>query len=93
MSSMRMTLTLDDDLAIQLHEISSRKGESFKEVVNSTLRRGLHGGKAISTLPKFKVIPKACGFQSGVDVNRLNQLNDELEMEELQRKLAKVERG
>jgi hypothetical protein len=90
---MRTTLTLDDDLARQLHEISRRKGESFKEVINSTLRRGLHGGKAVARLPRFKVTPKACGFQSGVDVLRLNQLNDELEMEEFQRKLTRAERG
>jgi hypothetical protein len=94
MSSMRTTLTLDDDLARQLHEISRRKGESFKEVVNSTLRRGLHDGKkAVARLPRFKVIPKACGFREGVDVLHLNQLNDELEMEDFQRKLAGAARG
>lgn len=47
----------------------------------------------VARLPRFKVTPKACGFQSGVDVLRLNQLNDELEMEELQRKLARIDRG
>jgi hypothetical protein len=91
--SMRTTLTLDDDLARRLHEISRTKGESFKEVVNSTLRRGLHGEKAVGRLHKFKVIPKACGFRSGVDVLRLNQLNDELEVEDFQRKLARSGRG
>jgi hypothetical protein len=90
---MRTTLTLDDDVARQLHEIARRKGESFKEVLNSTLRRGLHGEKTVARLPRFKVIPKACGFRSGVDVLHLNQLNDELEMEDFQRKLAGGERG
>ena len=86
-------MTLDDDLARQLHEISRRRGESFKEVVNSTLRRGLLGEKAVGPLPRFEVTPKACGFRSGVDVLHLNQLNDRLEMEELQEKLARNERG
>jgi len=90
---MRTTLTLDDDVARQLHEIARRKGESFKEVVNSTLRRGLHGEKAVARPPRFKVTPKACGFRTGVDVLHLNQLNDELEMEDFQRKLADGERG
>jgi len=85
---MRTTLTLDDDLAGQLHEVARSKGESFKEVVNSTLRRGLQGEKKLSRLPKFKVTPIACGFRSGVDVLHLNQLNDDLEMEDFQRKLA-----
>ena len=85
MSSMRTTLTLDDDLARELRDLARRKGESFKEVVNSTLRKGLDGEKAVAGLPRFKVIPKACGFRSGVDVLRLNQLNDELEMEDFVR--------
>jgi hypothetical protein len=87
-ASMRTTLTLDEDLAGQLHDLARRKGESFKQVVNSTLRRGLQGQKGVSPLPRFKVTPKACGFRSGVDVLRLNQLTDELEVEDFQRKLA-----
>jgi plasmid stability protein len=85
---MRTTLTLDDDIAQQLQERARRSGESFKEVVNETLRRGLHGEKPVSRLPRFEVSPKACGFRSGVDVLRLNQLNDDLEMEDFQRKLV-----
>lgn len=86
---MRTTLTLDEDVAKQLRDISRRSGESFKEVVNDTLRRGLRGGdKAARRLPRFEVKPKACGFRTGVDVLRLNQLNDELEIEDFQRKLS-----
>lgn len=85
---MRTTLTLDDDLARQLQDQARRRGESFKSVVNEVLRRGLHGGKSAVRLPRFKVEPKACGFQSGVDPLRLNQLNDEMEIEDLQRELA-----
>lgn len=77
---MQTTLTLDDDLARQLREKARRSGESFKEVVNATLRMGLGSGEKPSPrLPRFEVKPKACGFRSGVDVLRLNQLNDELE--------------
>jgi len=87
---MRTTLTLDEDVARQLREISRRNGESFKEVVNSTLRKGLRTGeKTAQRLPRFEVKAKACGFQPGVDVLRLNQLNDELEMEDFLRKLSK----
>jgi len=86
---MRTTLTLDEDIARQLRELSRRSGESFKEVVNTTLRKGLGGAKSSSRLPRFQVKPKACGFRPGIDVLRLNQLNDELELEDFQRKLAK----
>lgn len=86
---MRTTLTLDDDVARRLQEKARHSGTSFKEVVNETLRQGLsRGEKPASPLPKFKVKAKARGFRSGVDVLRLNQLNDELEMEDFQRKLA-----
>jgi plasmid stability protein len=78
---MRTTLTLDDDIAKTLQERARRSGESFKEVVNETLRRGLRGEKAASPLPRFEVKAKACGFGRGVDVLHLNQLNDELEIE------------
>jgi hypothetical protein len=39
------------------------------------------------SVPRFEVKAKACGFRSGVDVRRLNQVNDELEIEDFQRKL------
>lgn len=86
---MRTTLTLDDDIARQLQERSRRSGVSFKEIVNETLRKGLgRGEKPTARLPRFEVKAKARGFRAGVDVLRLNQLNDELEMEDFQRELA-----
>ena len=86
---MRTTLTLDDDLAMQLRQIAQRSGESFKEVINSTLRRGLsRGAKPTPGLTRFRVQAKACGFRPGVDVTKLNQLADELEMEDFRRELA-----
>jgi len=83
---MRTTLTLDDDIAKTLQENARRSGESFKKVVNETLRRGLRGEKPASPLPRFVVKAKACGFRRGVDVLHLNQLNDQLEIEEFHRK-------
>ena len=86
---MRTTLTLDDDLARQLQDVARRSGESFEEVVNATLRHGLtRGEKPGSKLSRFEVVPKACGFRAGIDILRLNQLSDELELEDCQRKLA-----
>lgn len=38
---MRTTLTLDDDLAVRLEQLRATVGGSFKDVVNSVLRRGL----------------------------------------------------
>jgi plasmid stability protein len=87
---MRTTLTLDEDIAQLLRERARRSGESFKAVVNEILRKGLRQGETPSTrLPRFEVEAKARGFRSGVDVLKLNQLNDELEAEELQRRLRR----
>jgi hypothetical protein len=38
---MRTTLTIDDDVAVQLEEERKRRRASLKEVVNDALRRGL----------------------------------------------------
>lgn len=86
---MRTTLTVDDDLAFQLKTDARRRGESFKAIVNDALRRGLlQAGKPQSPLPRFAVQPKACGFRSGIDLRKLNQLVDGLEAEDFQRKLS-----
>ena len=86
---MRTTLTLDEDVAKQLRERVKRSGDSFKAVVNTTLRKGLRGGeKPAAQPPRFEVKAKACGFRTGVDILRLSQLNDELEIEDFQRELT-----
>ena len=38
---MRTTLTIDDDVAVQLEKLRREKNIPFREVVNDTLRRGL----------------------------------------------------
>jgi hypothetical protein len=87
----RTTLTLDDDVAHRLIELTRLSGASFKQVVNDMLRAGLQGSeKPVEPLPPFRVTLKAAGFRSGVDVRRLNQLNDELENERLLDQMADV---
>jgi hypothetical protein len=87
---MRTTLTLDDDVAYQLRERSRLTGSSFKQLVNDALRAGLQAGQQPDqALPPFRVTPKAAGFRSGIDVLRLNDLNDELEGEAFTAKLTR----
>ena len=76
---MRTTLTLEPDIERKLKDIAARKRKSFKEVVNETLKAGLKSGTAAGE-PPFRVKPHRCGFKSGVDPARLNQLYDELEI-------------
>ncbi len=90
MPHMRTTLTLDDDVAHQLRERARLTGAPFKQLVNDAIRAGLQTGKQpVATLPPFRVTPKAAGFRSGVDVLRLNQLNDELDSDAFERKMER----
>ena len=78
---MRTTLTLDDDLAARLRDLAHRKGISFKEALNSVLRRGLSAPERSERRPKeFRVRTFRSAFQPGVDPLRLNQLSDEIEV-------------
>ena len=77
---MRTTLTLDSDIAQKLKEKALRERRSFKDVVNETLRIGLDpSGAEAAAEARFVVKPHHCGFRTGVDAGRLNQLVDEFD--------------
>ena len=78
---MRTTLTLDDDIADSLREQARLLDMPFKQVVNETLRRGLSPGVREERAP-YRVVPIHSGFAPGVDPLKLNQLNDELDVED-----------
>jgi len=82
-------LTIDDDLAGILRRKSRELDKPFKELVNSALRKGLSEN---FTEKKHKVIVRPHDFGSsraGLDMDRLNQLVDELAVEDYLRKAAK----
>lgn len=79
---MRTTLTIDDDLAAIIEREGRRKGMTFKELINSTLRRGLECEEIRGAPTKVKTRPHNFGFKGGIDLDKLNQLADELEAEE-----------
>ena len=78
---MRTTLTLDDDIAHSLKERARLLNKPFKQVVNDTLRRGMSPAVG-ETRALYRVRPLRSGFAAGVDPEKLNQLNDELEVED-----------
>jgi len=77
---MRTTVTLEPDLAAKLKDYAHRKRTTFKEALNTLLRRGL---ASQSSKPpagrRFVLEPHSGRFQPGVDPGRLNQLVDQLE--------------
>ena len=84
MPTMRTTLTLDEDVAAALQRLSQERGVSFKEVVNSTLRVGLHGGRQAKP---YRVPTRPLGLRPGVDLDKALSLAAELEDAETVRKL------
>ena len=86
---MRTTLTIDPDVERLLQREMRRTDRSMKAVVNDALRVGLGAQGKTLRLPPFKVESHAFHFKPGVDVDRLNQLVDELEAEALSRKLER----
>lgn len=75
---MRTTLTLDPDVARRLKARMAEKKLSMKQVVNEALRAGL-ARLGRERQGKFSVEPHSCQFKPGIDLDKLNQLVDELE--------------
>jgi hypothetical protein len=78
---MRTTLTIDDDLAGILKRRSQQLGVPFKDMVNQTLRAALGEDAQALRRQGPKTIPHSFGFRPGIDLDKLNQLADELEDE------------
>jgi hypothetical protein len=81
MSDVRTTLTIDDDLAGLLKRQARELGLPFKDVLNRALRAGLGEAAKPRRRTAPKTIPHAFGFKPGIDLDKLNQLVDELEAE------------
>jgi hypothetical protein len=81
---MRTTVTLDDDVARDLEALQRERRISFKEAVNSTLRKGLHGPRRPR---RFKQKTYSMGLLPGVDLTHALRLAADMEDEEIIRKL------
>jgi len=88
---MRTTLTIDDDLAGLLQRRARETGMSFKETVNRTLRAGLGEAARPRQGKIVKTIAHSFGARPGVDLDKLGQLADELEVEAFAESAAKYD--
>lgn len=84
---MRTTLTLDRDVADRLETEMRRTGKGMKAALNEALRVGLAIAKKPVQPPPFKVKAHSFGLKPGIDRDKMNQLVDELEAEEVARKM------
>ena len=83
---MRTTLTLEPDVARKLKKRMAARKLTLKDAVNQALRAGLEIEPDRRRVT-FRVEPHSFGFKPGIDLDKLNQLADELEAEEFARKL------
>jgi hypothetical protein len=83
---MRTTVTLDPDVAAKLKQTARERGISFKEALNSNVRRGLQSAEGASR--PYRVPARRLGVKPGVDLDRALALAGELEDAESIRKLA-----
>ena len=86
---MRTTLTLDPDVAENLKKKMHEDGLGLKEALNQTLRAGLQAAKSSKPLPRFVVEPFHGGIPAGIDLNKIGQYSDELELEEMMAKFSR----
>ncbi len=81
---MRTTLTIEPEVAERLREERALGRCSLKAIVNDALKRGL-GLEAPVRQQPYRIHPHSSRFLAGVDVGKLNQLADELEVGEFPR--------
>lgn len=93
---MRTTVTLDPDVEQLLRDAMQRTRQSFKKTLNKAVRRGLAEAAPSAEEPPFEIHARPLGLRAGIDPARLNQLNDELEVQtflEVTRKRAERQAG
>jgi hypothetical protein len=68
----RTTLTLDDDVAADLHREARRRGVAFRLIVNEAIRRGLRPTE-VEPAP-FIVNARPMGLRPGLDLDDIEGL-------------------
>jgi hypothetical protein len=85
---MRTTLTIDDDLLRELRRKANEAGSPFKEIVNNALRTGLKEMDKPKPSKPYKCKTFSLGYPPRADLDRALDLAEQLESEEIARKLS-----
>ncbi len=86
---MRTTVTLEDDIAVELERIAFESRKSFKSVINDLLKRGLREVKKSAVdVPFFMDAHFSGGLINGGNLDKATQMDAELEDAYLLQKLA-----
>jgi hypothetical protein len=82
---MRTTVTLDPDVAAKLKQIAHDRDISFKEALNSSVRRGVQQDEPQSR--PYRLRTRRMEARPGIDLDKALRLAGELEDAETMRKL------
>jgi hypothetical protein len=82
---MRTTVTLEPDVAERLSQLMKERNLTFKEAVNSTLRKGLGSGVEAR---RYEVPTHALVLRPGIDGDRIVHVADEIADRERLRKMG-----
>jgi hypothetical protein len=72
---MRTTLTLDDDVAVQIERLRRTRNANLKDVVNEALRRGL---RDMSAPPKKRPAFRTRAFHMGKPLINIDNIAEAL---------------
>ena len=72
---MRTTLTLDDDVAVQLERLRRARNANLKDLVNEALRRGL---RDMSAPPKKRAAVRTRVFHMGKPLINIDNIAEAL---------------
>jgi len=78
---------LDPDVAERIEAEALQRGKTVAAVANEVLRTGLGLRRRSSLVKPFRVEPHDFGFRPELDLDKMNQLLDELEASEAAEKL------
>jgi hypothetical protein len=85
MKDKQTIVTLDEDLAEQVHARAKRRNISYDDAVNAVIRSGLAAG-GYSEAPE-RVPSQPMGWRPGIDLTHALRLAGDLEDEELIRRM------
>jgi hypothetical protein len=88
---MRTTVTLDADVEMLLRRAVRESQQSFKEVLNNALRRGLEA-ESRDDLSEIEIQARPLKMRTGLDPARLHHIDDEIEVDEFLRKSRALSR-
>ena len=85
---MPLTVNLDPDVAERIEQEARRERVTVQTVVNEALRARLGLAGEARPLEPFRVEPHDFGFIAGINLDKMNQLADDLEAAAVAQKLG-----